>query len=180
MSVSKCIWSSAWFHEFMTHQPTRPLTIVEVEKEATMPVFHYLKEIGYKNVFVVLYKKEADALLENYILEAEKPIIVTKIFSDVRLLKHMHMRRDNKQHIYNDVSVPRLGKLLVDLYFDDTLLLAYKGAEQDNIFRNAITKYELNFRAMFAYASRRSEKKSAQMKAYLAQNFQEEIQQTVL
>ncbi len=180
-----CAWVSGWFNEFMVHQPIRDLTIVEVEKEAIDTIFHHLKGVGYKEVFAVLYKKDAQILSEKYIFEAEKPIIVTKMLSGSRLIRQhknpeMLLKTAQYEGEQTLIALPRLEKLLVDLYFDDTLLLAYKGAEQDHIFRSAICKYELNFRTMFAYASRRSEKKADKLKEYLSINFQAEIQNTVI
>ncbi len=73
------------------------------------------------------------------------------------------------------MKVPKLEKLLVDLFCDDALLVAYKGGSQQTIFENALTRYDINFKTLFAYAERR--KKEAALKTYLHQYFQTELKQ---
>ncbi len=166
-----CLWSSAWLNEFTIHQVPRSFIILEVEKEAVESIFYHLRDMGYKEVFL-LFAKIDETLLDRYIFEAENPIIIRKIITKSPTNKIL----DPLSKI--PINIPRLEKILVDLYCEDNLFRAYKGSEQYNIFENALKKYTLNFKTLLAYAQRR--KKDASLKNYLFQHFQEELEQTLV
>ncbi len=54
-----CIWSTKILSEFMLHQPGKFITILEVEKAAVEPVFHFLKDIHTKDVYLLPQEKRA-------------------------------------------------------------------------------------------------------------------------
>jgi hypothetical protein len=163
-----CVWSSAWFNEFTTHQVPHSFIILEVEKEVTESVFYHLRDMGYKDVFLLLAKVDEVSLLDRYIFEAASPIIVRKIITKSPTKKIL----DPLSKTY--INIPKLEKILVDLFCEDNLFRAYKGSEQFNIFENVLKKYTLNFKTLLAYAQRR--KKDTQFKNYLFQNFQRELE----
>ena len=58
-----CIWSSAWLNEFTIHQPPRTFIILEVEKEAAEAIFYHLRDMGHKDVFLLLAKIDETMVL---------------------------------------------------------------------------------------------------------------------
>lgn len=156
-----CIWSSNWFNAFVVHQVMRDFVLIEVEYEAAEAVFHLLRDHACKDVFLILHKSD-EVLLERYVFEVPHAIIVKKIISKSPIQKII---------INNtEIKIPKLEKMLVDLFCDEQLFPAYKGYEQQNIFENVLNQYEINFKTMFGYAERR--KKEKQLKEYLFQNFE--------
>lgn len=156
-----CIWSSDWLNEFTVHQTMRNLIFLEVEKDVAEFIFYALRDMNYPSVFLLLSKAD-EAIIERYIFESKNPIIISKIITKSPVKKQ-----------YENIFLPKLEKVLVDLFCDDALLIAYKGQEQKIIFENALKKYDINLRTMFNYAKRR--RKEEQLKSYLYQNFEMEI-----
>lgn len=133
-----CIWNTKWLNELMRHQIFRFYTVVEVDKEATEAVFYTLKEQG-KQVFL-----EPDADTYNlYVNNSEDVIIVRPLISEAPLM------------IAENVSVPTLEKLLVDMTID-TELFGPQRVELESIYQNAFQKYQLNKNKMNRYALRRN------------------------
>lgn len=159
-----CIWTSEWWNTFMTHQIIGNFILIEVENEATESIFYHLREITNKDVFLYLNKSDR-RLLDRYVFEANEPIIIKKIITK------SPVRKIQKEK--NKISIPKLEKMLVDLFCDDELFIAYKGIEQQNIFGEVIENYEINFKTFFGYAKRRKKEKS--LKEYLYRNFKNEL-----
>lgn len=154
------IWQTSWLNEFTTHQSMQNFIFLEVEKEAITFVFNVLNSKYQKNIFFLQNKSDYKTL-ENYISQAENPIIISKIISKSPIQKN------------NNIIFPKLEKILVDLFCDEDILGAFKGNEQNIIFKNALNTYVINLKTLFSYAKRR--KKEIQLKTYLYQNFQNEI-----
>ncbi len=160
--LDNCIWTTEWLNEFTIHQTVRSYTVVEVEDSACESVFYHLRDKSFKNVFL-----KPDALLMNrYVSEAENPIIILKLLSRSPLIS---VKIDKNQA----VTVPKLEKILVDLYCDESLFIAYKGHEQEQIFQRALKNYTFDFTTFFAYAERR--KRKVQLMSYLHQHFKDII-----
>ena len=135
--IDICVWDTSWLDNFMNHQIYTSNTIFEVDKEAVSSVFNMLKE---KKDRVYLNPDERE--VENYIL-SENAIIVKSILREVPV-------QDS-----NNVKIPKLEKILVDLYFDKTLLISYQGDEMKNIFNRAFEEYEINLTTLYRYARNR-------------------------
>lgn len=156
--LNTCIWTTEWLNEFTIHQSIRPYTFIEVEDSACESVFYHLRDKGFKNVFL-----KPDALLMNrYVSESDNPIVILKLLSRSPL---MSLKIGNE----SAVTVPKLEKILVDLYCDDILFPAYKGHEQDQIFQRILKNYIVDFTTFFAYAERR--KRKTFIMNYLHQHF---------
>lgn len=136
------IWNTKWLNELMLHQPGRFMTILEIESDAAKSVFNYFKDSGQRNVFFEPRKKE----IENYISDNNDPIIISKL-----LTKSPTVLVDN-------ITVPSLEKILVDIYADPVLYSAFQGNELTVIFENAFNKYEVNATRLYSYAARRNKK----------------------
>jgi hypothetical protein len=147
--LNNCIWTTEWLNEWAIHQSIKTYTIVEVEDNACESVFYHLRDKGFKNVFF-----KPDVLLMNrYVSEAENPIIIQKLFLRSPL---MSVKIDNGK----TVTVPKLEKILVDIYCDDVVLSAYKGQEQEQIFQRVFKNYNIDLKTFWAYADRRKRKTS--------------------
>ena len=129
-------------NEFMVHQPFQFFTLVEVEKEATGSVFHYLKEFK-SNVF----HEPGTEILENYLPENQESYIIQPLVSEAPL-----------QEI-QDIHTITLEKVLADIFCDPITFSAYQGAERSTIFKEAFDKYTVNRNKLLRYANRRGKKK---------------------
>jgi hypothetical protein len=170
--LNSCIWTTEWLNEWTIHQSVRTYTIVEVEDNACESVFYHLRDKGFKNVFL-----EPDALLmERYVSDAENPIIVQKLvgrspltFAKLGNLKNPLTKRFPLRSAHTSksmaVKVPTLEKILVDIFCDNIVLFAYKGQEQDQIFKSIFNDYAIDMRTLFSYAERR--KRKVQLTQYL-------------
>lgn len=136
--VEMCIWNTKWLNEFMRHQVFRYYTVLEVDKEATESIFYKLKEEG-EQVFL-----EPDTDTYNlYINSSNDVIILRALISEAPL------------SIKNNIKVPTLEKLLVDMTIDKELFGSQR-AELESIYENAFQKYQINRNKMNRYALRRN------------------------
>ncbi len=142
-SISYCLWSSNWLNDFSRHQATNEIVFVEVEKELVNSVFNLLIDNNFKNVYI-----EPDKFVtETYVSENQISIIVKSLIT-----------KSPTQPVKNTI-VPKLEKILVDLFSDNKYLVAYKGYEQKVIFKNAFDKYQLNLSSLINYSRRRKKDK---------------------
>ena len=106
-------------------------------------IFDFLKETGLKNLYFQPGKKEVN----NYLGDAKKTYVIESMVtkSPVQLIEK--------------INVPRLEKILVDLFCDKDLLYAYQGSELSNIFQKAFSTYALNISSLVNYSRRRAREK---------------------
>lgn len=136
--VNYCVWNSSWLNDLMRHQPFKNFTIVEIEKPAAEQVFNNLQ--GYfQNIFI--YPDEI--FFERYISALDNVIIVKNLNSEAPTQK------------LDNLSIPTLEKILVDILIDDSLFAAQQG-ELNFIYKTAFSKYDINELKMKRYASRRN------------------------
>jgi len=141
--LSYCIWNSNWLNEFSRHQVVNEVIFVEVEKELVRSIFNLLLDGSCRNVYI-----EPDKFMtQTYISENQTSIIVNSMISKSPI------------QAVRDVKVPRLEKMLVDLFSDDKYLVAYKGHEQVVIFENALNEYQINLSNLINYSRRRKKDK---------------------
>jgi len=141
--VKIAIWNTKWLNELMLHQPGKFLTVIEVENEAKSSVFNYLKDAGHKNVYLEPNEREID----NYILDNTNSIIVIGLISKSPTVE------------INNVNIPSIEKILVDVFSDRLLYASFQGSEMVNIFENVFRKYHVNTSKLYSYATRRNRKK---------------------
>jgi hypothetical protein len=153
------IWSTRIVNEFMLHQPSRCITIIEVERDAIEPVFYFLKDSNIKAVFLDPEEKEID----RYIYGLENAVVVLPLVSKSPI-----------QGIKNAATIT-IEKLLVDLFSDRQLYNAYQGSELAYIFNNAYSRYAIDFTKLFSYATRRRNEED--LKNFLVQKT--DIPQTI-
>ena len=161
---SYCIWSSEWLNSLMIHQVMRTFILVEVERDAAEFLFNYLRDHLDADVFLYLNKADK-VLLDRYVFEAKNPVVVTNIITKSPIKKVKH----DKGEIY----IPKLEKILVDIFYDEDLFIAYQYSAQQSIFEEAINTYQINFDTMFSYAKRRKQDKK--IKKYLYESLKYEL-----
>ncbi|MEX2594696.1 MAG: DUF6577 family protein [Anditalea sp.] len=150
--VRQCVWSPSVLNEFMLHQPQGIISILEVEPDALEPVFHFLKDSNFRNVYLQPSEKE----MIYYVFETDAAIVLQPLISKAPIQK-------TKQ-----IFVPTIEKILVDIYSDRDLYRAYQGTELINIVNYAYQHYAVDFTKLFSYAKRR--RKDRELRAYLSAN----------
>lgn len=144
-----CIWSTKSVNEFMLHLPGKFLTILQVEKEALEPVYEFLKSQNIGAVYFQPDEKE----IERYIFENELSIILQSLIS-----------KAPTQTVGKIVTIT-LEKMIVDLFCERNLFIAFQGSELVHIINNAYERYAINFTTLLHYARRRG--KEEELKQYL-------------
>jgi hypothetical protein len=133
------IWSTAWLGEFINLQAFHYLVIINVEKDFAESVFEKLQEEGFNHIYFKPNKKEVKLYFgqakDTYVIET----LVTK----------------TPTQLVNKINIPRLEAVLVDLFCDKDLLMAYQGTELKNIFRKAFSTYTISISTLINYARRR-------------------------
>ena len=141
--INACIWSSKQLSEFMLHIPGKYYTILEVEADACEAVFHYLKDLKFKNI----YLQPTDKEIELYINELNEAIIIKSLVTKSPLQQ------------LKKIATPRIEKILVDIFADKVLFNRFQGNELIVIFNNVYHKYEINFSKLLTNAKRRGKEK---------------------
>ena len=139
-----CLWSTAWANEFSQHQAARTFTVVEVPRDYLSAAFYQLQDRYPGRVFL----NPAPDVLTYYVAEAARPLVVLPFVSRAPV------------QLLDQVPVPRLEKLLVDLFSRPALFTAFQGHELQTIFAAAHRRYLLDERALFRYAQRRHKAES--------------------
>jgi len=147
------IWSTKWIAQWMLHIPNNYETIIEVEKGSEENVFYFLSDIR-DNVFL----NPSKDILGKY-ANRKKPIVIIKnLITDVPLL-------DIEQ-----VKIPSIEKIVVDLIIDTELYAAYQGRDLDSIIENAFQYNTINKDTLLRYADRRRKKSFVKEKNYKNDN----------
>lgn len=136
--VNYCVWNSSWLNDLMRHQPFKNFTIVEVEKVASEQVFNQISN-SFQNVFI----NPDENFFDRYMSTFDKVIIVKNLNSEAPTIKT------------NNLTIPSLEKILVDILIDVSLFSAQQG-ELSFIFKSAFNKYDINELKMKRYAARRN------------------------
>ncbi len=141
--VKHCIWETGWFNEFSQHQASRRITLIEIEKDFVESLYYDLKDSSRKEV----YMNPDDKLINFYIAESNSPVVIKKLITRSPISK----RIEKKLTLYT----PLLEKILVDIFSEEKLFSYLQGSELIHIYKNALSKYAINFTKLFSYAKRR-------------------------
>jgi len=137
------IWDTEWLNEYMIHQPGNFTIIVEVEESAVSAVYTTIQGI-MPNVFIYPLAKDVMRLINS----SDKSIVVKQLVSRSPIRE------------FQKVKIPKLEKILVDLFIDDELFIEYQGEELINIFNSVSNQHVINFTTLFSYAARRNNKEN--------------------
>ncbi len=103
-----------------SHQPGKIFLIIEVESDATDPVFYFLKESGYS-----VFLNPDEELLNRYLPDDKEVCIVKSLVTEAPVQK------------IQGIQTTTLEKLLVDLFTDTHILIHLPGSrEGQNIQRS--------------------------------------------
>lgn len=149
-----CISETSWLNEFSIHQTNSSIIILEIEKDLLNSAFFHLNT-SVKDLFLQPNEHE----IELYVLEKENPVILKSLISRSPLQKI----NDKNQK----TNIPRLEKILTDIYCDRHIYYFYSGVELENIFENALNRYTIDFSRLFSYAERRG--KESEIKEFIIQ-----------
>ena len=133
------IYGMEWLNALTIHHLYFDYTIIEVEVDALEAVFQIVKE-KYSNVFLAPDKN----VFSHYIVPGENNIIINRLYVDAPLKK-------TKRGYY----LPKLEKLLVDLYDENFLFPPLDRREADMILVAANRKYSLNITTLQRYMKKR-------------------------
>ncbi len=156
-----CVWETAWLNEFLQHQSSKFIVIVEIEKGFEQELYFYLKDNFKHEVYLNPHEKE----INYYIAESQLAIVTKKLITRSPIAK-----QSIKNH---KVYFPHLEKILVDLFYDEKLFYLYHGSEMIYLFENAFKYYSINYTRLFSYAKRRD--KEERFMAYLNKNLEHVI-----
>ena len=138
-NLKQCIWTTKILNEFMLHIPSKFITILQVEKNALEPVYEFLKEQNFRNVYIEPEEKE----IQRYIYETETAIILQSLISKTPTQK------------VKKITTTTIEKIIVDLYCDKKLFDAFQGSELVYIINNAYNRYSIDATKIISYARRR-------------------------
>ena len=138
-----CVWSTAWLDSLIVHQPASKIIIAETEKVAVQKSFAILHGHGRAS-FIEPTEKE----IQFYILPTQESVVVKPL-----------LPRSPVMHL-EGVVVPKLEKILVDLFADRELFKAQQGATLAELFRNSLTQFQVDLTTLESYASRRGKRRA--------------------
>lgn len=136
--IDMCIWETSWLNNFMLHQTFSSNIILEIDKEASSAVFAFLQET-HKDVYLNPGKHE----VEHYINAGQTNIVIKNLTITSPL-----------QEVQN-ITVPTIEKIMVDLFADDELFVTYQGSELQNIYQELFMSYSVNRSTLTQYAHKR-------------------------
>jgi len=139
--LTLCVWSTKWLLNFTQHLPTKYFTLVDTERDTEESVFYYLQDIRKDSgVFLNPSKDE----VQKYLGSSERPLVVRPLISQSPLMT------------VNEVQVPKLEKVMVDLVADEVLFDAFQGKELKTIYSNILDNYDVNLSTLKRYSLRRN------------------------
>lgn len=134
-----CIWETNWLNNYMVHQAISNNIIVEIDKETAQSALAFLQE-SLKNIYLNPKKHE----VENYILSGQSNIIIKNLVIESPVEE------------INGVVIPRIEKIIVDLFADNELFVTYQGSELKNIYKEFFNEFNINQSTIKRYATRRN------------------------
>jgi len=131
--------------QFMSLQPFSTVVVIETRKSAASSVLSELRRGG-----VDAYAKRDYAKLERYVVSSQPFLVRSELAANPSLTQEGNYRSSN------------LEKMLVDLVCDDDVYGQYQGEELINIYKNATSRYSVNYSQMLKYAAARKKKSIVQ------------------
>ncbi|WP_203257073.1 DUF6577 family protein [Hyunsoonleella ulvae] len=135
------IWSTEWVSQWMLHVPGINKIIIEVEKGAEESVFYFLSDIR-KNIFI----NPTRDILDKYTDENKDQIIIKNLITDAPLQK------------INNLRIPTIEKILVDLILDEKTFPEYQGRDLESIIDNIYQFHSVQEDKLLRYANRRGKR----------------------
>lgn len=140
--INISIWETKWLTNFIVHQTYKNIIIIEVDKEATSVIYSLIQNTK-NDVYINPSKKE----IEKYLNNKDNYFVIKTRITEAPIKK------------YDDITIPRIEKILVDLLADKELFNFLQGNELQNIFTNIMRDYTVNLSTLNRYSKRRNIKK---------------------
>lgn len=138
------VYSGSDINSLQHHLSANNCLYVEVPKDATEAVFHYLTDKKIRT-----YHKPTEDFMSDYVDLAEKSVIVKALTTEAPI------------KTVDGVMMPTLEKTLVDINADPDFYYL-QGNEAFNIMQNARSLYSINTPKMLRYAARRGIRETMQ------------------
>jgi hypothetical protein len=136
-----CIWSTKWLLNFTQHLPMKYFTLVDTERNTEESVFYYLQNTRKDSGLFLNPSKDE---VQKYLGSPENPLVVRPLISQSPLIT------------VNEVQIPKLEKIMVDLVADEVLFNAFQGKELKTIYSNIVNNYDVNLSTLKRYSQRRN------------------------
>lgn len=134
-----CIWETNWLNNYMVHQVISNNIIIEIDKETAPSALAFLQE-SLSNIYLNPRNYE----IENYIRSGQSSIIIKNLLVDSPI--------DDLKAIV----IPKIEKIIVDLFAEDALFVTYQGEELKNIYKELFNQFTINQSTIKRYAARRN------------------------
>ena len=134
-----CAWDPQIIVPFMLHIPNLNMLIVEIERIAMEPAFNLLQEKVSERRVIFNPSSEDYA----HYVSGFPSIIVKPLISQAPLIG------------FGGINMPRLEKVMVDILGDIEFDFAREG-ELYTIIENLLLSFDVNYKALYRYADRRS------------------------
>ncbi len=138
--TSVCVYEGRWLVQFMHHVSSNNSIYIEVERDAAEFVFDWLRAKGME-----AYYRPDGEFIYRYV-DLGKGAVIVKVLTSQSPLQEE-----------DDVKIPTLEKLLVDMYCDKDFMYL-QGSEYYHVVNAAQDEYELCMPTLLRYASRRNVK----------------------
>ena len=134
-----CVWDPQIIVPFMQHIPNLNLLIVEIERIGMEPAFNLLQEkVSERRVIFNPSSEDYARYVSGF-----PSIIVKPLISQAPLID------------FGGINMPRLEKVMVDILGDIEFDFAREG-ELYTIIENILSSFDVNYKALYRYADRRS------------------------
>lgn len=140
--INYCLWSTAWLHDYMVHQPVNYFYVFETEKDVLESCFHL-----FRTHKITAFQNPDNNLMVNYVTQNNGSVVLKPLIS------RSPLKNAEK------TTIPSPEKILVDIFCDDHIYYIYQGEELRNIFETMFAKHPINFTTLLYYANRRKRKK---------------------
>ncbi|MDK2945017.1 MAG: hypothetical protein PWQ24_1732 [Mesotoga sp.] len=154
-----CVWKPSWLNEFALHMASIQITVVEAQRETERAVFEVVQDVLKKNSSLtenLLLLNPSAEDIDLYVSGQSPAIFVGRLITEAPIMES------------DGIVIPRLEKMLVDLFSREPVLEPFGDAEMDRVFRNAFDTYALNIDTILRYAARRG--KRQEMVEYIRYN----------
>ncbi len=135
--IDICVYSGADISSMQHHISTNNALYVEVTKEATEAVFHWLIDRGIR-----AYHRPTESFMSDYVNLSEEIVIVKTLVTESPVI------------VNDGIVMPSLEKLMVDINTDADFYYLH-GGETFYIMEHALNLFKLNKSKLLRYASRR-------------------------
>jgi hypothetical protein len=147
-----CTWDLSILNSFTSHQYSKEIVFVEIDKYRIEELFFELKDkLSDKYYISKEYNKDYD-----HIALEERIIMINALVKRAPLEKRY-------ARLNHYIVSPKLEKILVDIIANKEIFTMYDKASIKEIFLNSYEKYNLDFTTLLYYAKNRGIRKTVRL-----------------